>query len=64
MVNKYELPNETLRLIAGSPELSIPMMQQGGASRSDLICARCAAFLANRQILASLDMPTAQMARP
>lgn len=39
MVNKYELPNETLRLIAGSPELSIPMMQQGGASRSDLISA-------------------------
>ena len=37
MVRKYELPDEMLQLIAGSPELSVPMMQQGGASRSDLI---------------------------
>ena len=35
----YGLPDETLQLIAGSPELSVPMMQQGGASRSDLISA-------------------------
>lgn len=43
----YGLPDETLQLIAGSPELSIPMMQQGSAAqfaapdvrRSDLISA-------------------------
>jgi len=45
--NTYGLPDSTLQLIAGSPELSIPMMQQGSAAqfatpdvrRSDLISA-------------------------
>jgi hypothetical protein len=38
-MTKYELPNQTLQLIAGSPELSVPMMRQGGSSRTDLISA-------------------------
>ncbi len=45
--NTYGLPDSTLQLIAGSPELSIPSMQQGSAAqfatpdvrRSDLISA-------------------------
>jgi hypothetical protein len=47
MVKKYELPDETLQLIAASPELAVPMMMQGGEAqfatpdvrRSDLISA-------------------------
>lgn len=47
MVRKYELPDETLQLIAASPELAVPMMMQGGEAqfatpdvrRSDLISA-------------------------
>lgn len=37
--NTYGLPDETLQLIASSPELSVPMMKQGGSSRPDLIAA-------------------------
>lgn len=47
MVTKYELPDELLQLIAASPEIAAPMMQQGGEAqfatpdvrRSDLISA-------------------------
>lgn len=47
MVKRYELPDETLQLIAASPELAVPMMMQGGEAqfatpdvrRSDLISA-------------------------
>lgn len=38
-MTKYELPDETLQLIAASPELAVPMMMQGEASRTDLISA-------------------------
>ena len=37
--NNYGLPDNTLQLIAGSPELSVPMMQQGVGTRTDLISA-------------------------
>lgn len=47
MVKRYELPDETLQLIAASPEFAVPMMMQGGEAqfstpdvrRSDLISA-------------------------